>query len=95
MTNSDQQIIRRAAAKAMACLARTLEEVGAASPDSEMLIEALEAVESIEALADDARDAFAPNPSFVRAPPCMRPQRLALTRALLGYREVPELVQAA
>jgi hypothetical protein len=52
-------------------------------------------VETIEAVADEARDAFAPSPSFHPASPVMRSERLALTRSLLCRRALPERLQAA
>jgi hypothetical protein len=95
MTDSDQQMIQQAAAKALTCLARALEKEASGSPRWLLLVEALEAVETIDAVTDVARDAFAPSPSFHPASPVMRSERLALTRSLLCRRELPERLQAA
>ena len=65
MTRSDQHIVHQAAATALARLARALEKEEAGSDHWELLMEVLEAVETVEVLTDGARDAFAP-PSTLR-----------------------------
>lgn len=93
MTSSDQQLIQQAAAKALVCLARVLEREATGSPRWVLLVEALEALETVEAVADGGRDSLEAHQSL--SPPAMRAQRLALTRSLLGRRELPGRPKAA
>ena len=95
MTNSDQQMIQQAAATALDCLARALKAEAAGSPRWLLLVEALGAVEAIEAVANEASDGFAPAPSFNAPSDVMRPQRLTLARSLLCRPELPERQRAA
>ena len=60
MTRSDQHTVHQAAAAALARLACALENEEAGSERWELLMEVLEAVETVEVLTDGARDAFAP-----------------------------------
>jgi hypothetical protein len=95
MTNHDQQLIQQAAARALARLAGALEKQAPGSPVWTLLVEALDAVEIVEAVADEARDAFVPNLPFSPASSAIQSQRLALTRALLCRRDLPEHLRAA
>ncbi|WP_043839721.1 hypothetical protein [Muricoccus aerilatus] len=95
MTKHDQQLIQQAAARALTCLTGALEKQTPGSPLWVLLVEALDSVEFIEAIADEARDAFVPNLPFSTESSAIQAQRLALTRALLCRRDIPERLQAA
>ena len=95
MTNQDQQRIQQAAAKALGHLAGALEKQTPGSPLWVLLVEALDAVETVEAIADETRDAFVPHPSFSPGASATRAQRLALTRAMLCRRDTPKHGRAA
>jgi hypothetical protein len=95
MTNPDQQMIQQASERALICLAQALKKEAVGSPNWVLLMDALEAMEIIEAVADEARDAFAPGPLFSQAAPVVLPQRLALGRSLLRRRDAAKPRQAA
>ena len=95
MTKRDQQLIQQAAARALTRLTGALEKQTPGSPLWVLLVEALDSVEIIEAIADEARDALVPNLPFSPEPSAIQSQRLALTRALLCRRDIPQHVRAA
>jgi hypothetical protein len=86
MTAIDRQLIQQEVGKALACLARALKQEAAGSSQWLLLVDALEALETIEVVADGARDAFTPSFPPSSPAPDVRAQRFSLTRSLLGYR---------
>ena len=95
MTNSDQQQIQDAFALLVACIARAAARDTAGSVRSAILSAALYAAETIEALTDPARDAFAPTSFPPKAVPNMRSLRLMLTQSLLIGHSRPKHLEAA
>jgi hypothetical protein len=83
MASSDQHLIQAALALLAACIAQVVAKDTAGSVRSVFLSGALYAAETIEALTDPTRDAFAPTNFAPKAAPDMRHQRLMLTRSLL------------
>jgi mannose/cellobiose epimerase-like protein (N-acyl-D-glucosamine 2-epimerase family) len=90
MTNSDQQLIQDAFALLAACIAQVAAKDTAGSVRWAFLSEALYAAETIEALTDPTRDAFAPTGFPQKAAPDMHFQRLMLTQSLLIGQSMPK-----
>ncbi|MFC7739444.1 hypothetical protein ACFQX4_27710 [Roseomonas sp. GCM10028921] len=60
MSPTDQQVVAQAAARALSALSLAAEDGSASAVLRSLLLEALEAVETVEALTDLSRDAFVP-----------------------------------
>lgn len=93
MTIPDQRTIQQAALRAQACLTDLIAAETTGSSRWTLLVEALEVVEVIEAVADEARDGFSPSFHVYQPSPLMRPQRLAFAHSILG--EAPACSQVA
>jgi hypothetical protein len=83
MTSWEQQLNQDAFTLLAACILQVAAKDTAGSVRWAFLSEALYAAETIEALTDPMRDAFAPTGFPPKAAPDMRFQRLMLTQSLL------------
>jgi hypothetical protein len=95
MTTSDQQQLQGAFALLAASTSQMAARNSVGAVCSTLLSAALCAAETIEALTDPARDAFAPQGFPPKAAPDMRPQRLLLTQSLLTGHGSPKHLKAA
>lgn len=82
MTTSDHHALQNAIIRAAACICYVTTNEVSATLTRECLAQALDAVETIDALTDPARDAFVPEEFTFAAPPVMRPHRLTLAQSL-------------
>jgi hypothetical protein len=90
MTSWEQQLNQDAFTLLAACILQVAAKGTAGSDRRAFSNEALCAAETIEALTDPTRDAFAPTSFPAKAAPDMRFQRLMLTQSLLIGHSVPK-----
>ena len=83
MTPNDQRLVAEASCKILDLLSLALDSVPGSSTAWTVLVEAIEAAETIEAVCDPSRDGLAPAALSI-APPQLRPERLALVHSVLG-----------
>jgi hypothetical protein len=94
MTKSDQMLIKLSAAHALSCLAFALKGA-TAQPLRWMLVEeAIEALETVETVADVTRDAFAPSMLFSSATPNMWSDCLPVSPSASCRAQSAEMLQA-
>ena len=94
MTPIDQRIVAEASSKILDLLSLALDSVPDSSACWTLLVEAVGAAETIEAVCDPSRDGFAPAALLI-APPQLRPERLALVHSVLGTQHPPAMRHAA
>ena len=83
MTNSDYQQVQGAFALLTACIGQLTAGRTSALVRSALLSGAMDAAETVEALADPARDGFVPTSFPPKLSPDLRRQRLMLAQSLL------------
>ena len=93
MNPIDQHLVAEASSKILDLLSLALDSVPGSSVSWTLLVEAVGAAETIEAVCDPSRDGFAPAALLI-APPQLRPERLALVHWILGV-ERPAMLRAA
>ena len=94
MTLIDQRLAAEASSRILDLLSLALDSIPGSSTAWTLLVEAVGAAETIEAVCDPSRDGFTPA-ALTIVPPQLRPERLALVRSVLGAQRRPGMRRAA